>query len=82
MRSTKFLLRLVVVGMLLILTASPATAASSDAAAHVAPVFAGYWDEFVDHWLGMLQKQNGVVVFALCVGAVSLFIITRGKWKK
>ena len=30
----------------------------------------------------MFQKQNGVVMGVLGVGAVSLFIITRGKWKK
>jgi hypothetical protein len=45
-------------------------------------LFAGYWSEFVDHWSGMLKQQNGVVLFALGIGAVSLFIITRGKWKK
>ena len=44
------------------------------------PVFAGYWSEFIDHWFGMLKKQNGIVLFVLGLGAVSLFIITRGKW--
>ena len=46
------------------------------------PLFAGYWGEFLDHWGGMFQKQNGVVMGALVLGALCLFIITRGKWKK
>ena len=28
------------------------------------------------------SDQNGVILFALGVGAVSLLIITRGKWQK
>lgn len=48
-----------------------------------APLFAaGYWAGFVEHWTGVFQKQNGIVMAALLVGAVCLFIITRGKWKK
>ena len=43
---------------------------------------AGYWSGFLDHWRGVFQQQNGVVMGALLVGAVCLFIITRGKWKK
>lgn len=62
------------------LAASAAPAAAADAPP--APLLGGYWHEFVDHWLGQLKHQNGVVLFALGVGAVSLFIITRGKWKK
>jgi hypothetical protein len=47
------------------------------------PVFAlSYWDGFLEHWSEVFQKQNGVVLAALLVGAVCLFIITRGKWKK
>ena len=42
---------------------------------------AGYWDGFFEHWSGVMQKQNGVIMAALLVGAVCLFIITRGKWK-
>ncbi|MFM8272272.1 MAG: hypothetical protein ACKODX_08035 [Gemmata sp.] len=57
------------------LAAGPAGAADG-------PLFAGYWSEFVDHWTGVLRRQNGVVLFALGVGAVCLFIITRAKWKK
>jgi hypothetical protein len=62
----------------LAVTAAPA-AASPDGPS---PLFGSYIRGFIDHWTGMLQKQNGVVLFALGVGAVSLFIITRGKWRK
>jgi hypothetical protein len=62
--------------------AAPAGAADQPVGHCPTPVFGGYWSEFVDHWLGQLKHQNGVVLFALGVGAVSLFIITRGKWKK
>lgn len=61
------------------LTAAPAAAAPSPAAA---PLFAGYWHDFIEHWVGALKQQNGIIVAALGVGAVSLFIITRGKWLK
>ena len=49
---------------------------------HSTPLLAGYWNDFVEHWMGQLKKQNGVVLFALGVGAVGLLIITRGKWVK
>lgn len=65
----------------LALFASPLQAAVASSAP-VAPVFATYWDGFLDHWGGMLKKQNGIIMFALGVGALSLFIITRGKWNK
>ncbi|MDB5307625.1 MAG: hypothetical protein JWO38_1827 [Gemmataceae bacterium] len=72
----------------LVLSTGPAAAAGPSLpsgpppAATVAPVFAGYWHEFIDHWVGALKKQNGVIMVALGIGAVSLFIITRGKWRK
>jgi hypothetical protein len=49
-----------------------------------AAVFAreSYWSGFVDFWTSRIKQQNGIVMVALGVGAVSLFIITRGKWKK
>jgi hypothetical protein len=56
--------------------------ASPAAASDGAPLFGGYWSQFVNHWTGYFGKQNGVIMFALGLGAVSLFIITRGKWKK
>jgi hypothetical protein len=61
---------------LLLALASPAVAADC------APLIASYWPEFLDHWASMFQKQNGIVMLAIAVGAVCLFIITRGKWKK
>ena len=70
----RFLLPLIVV----VLLATVVQAADDSA------LFArsNYWRGFVDFWTNSLRKQNGVVLFALGVGAVSLFIITRGKWKK
>ena len=59
-----------------VLTPSPAAASAGGA------VFGGYWQGFIDHWFGYFAKQQGVVLIALGVGVVSLFIITRGKWKK
>jgi len=57
----------------------PAAAASDPSHA----VFGGYWHSFVEFWQGFLQKQNGVVMAVLGLGAVALFIITRsGKWQK
>lgn len=60
-----------------LLAAAPAPAADGPP-----PLVASYWEGFIDHWSGVFQKQNGVVMGALVVGAVCLFIITRGKWKK
>jgi len=61
-----------------LLLAGPAAAGESGS-----PVFAAsYWDGFIEHWSAVFQKQNGVVLAALLVGAVCLFIITRGKWRK
>jgi hypothetical protein len=59
-------------------TAAPAQAASPGGPA----LLADYWAGFIEHWSGVFQKQNGIVMSALLVGAVCLFIITRGKWKK
>ncbi|QJW93955.1 hypothetical protein [Frigoriglobus tundricola] len=65
----------------LFVAAAPARAAGAEAGAR-APLFAGYWANFLEHWTGVFQKQNGVVMGALFLGAVCLFIITRGKWRK
>lgn len=48
-----------------------------------APAFAnGYWTGFKRFWSSFLADVDGVVLTALVVGAISLFIITRGKWGK
>ncbi len=64
---------------------SPALASSqlpAAAAASAHPIYASYWDGFVEHWSGKMKKQNGIIGLVLVVGAASLFIITRGKWNK
>ena len=69
--------RALLVALALALTAAPAAAAVAPG-----PVFGGFWSQFLDHWGDFFRKQNGIVLAALGVGAVSLFIITRGKWIK
>ena len=73
---SKFVLLALLVALAVLVTPSPAAASTGGA------VFADYWSDFLDHWLGYFSKQQGVVLIALGVGVVSLFIITRGKWKK
>jgi hypothetical protein len=65
----------------LLLCPSPASAADASPTLF-AGTFGGYWQGFIEFWAGLLKKQNGIVMVALLVGAVSLFIITRGKWRK
>lgn len=72
-RFAKFALAL----WLLLAVAGPVSAAEAPGAA-----FGSYWHEFLDHWKKFFQEQNGVVMGVLGLGAVALFIITRGKWKK
>ena len=84
---TVFSRPLAIAAIAVALTVGPAVAAppspsAIQPAARVNPVFGGYWSQFIEHWSGMLKKQNGVIAAALGVGAVSLFIITRGKWQK
>ena len=76
LRSTLALFLAAVVAVAI--SAAPAAASSPSSA----PLIAGYWHDFLDHWTAVFQKQNGVVMGALAFGAVCLFIITRGKWKK
>jgi hypothetical protein len=64
------------VALVLLLLAAPAAAGTGGA------LFGSYWQSFLEFWQGMFQKQNGVVMAVLGVGAVALFIITRGKWQK
>lgn len=59
-------------------TTGPTTATASTAA----PLLGSYWEGFIDHWSGVFKKQNGIVMGTLLVGALCLFIITRGKWRK
>lgn len=54
---------------LLLLVPSPALAGGSS-----------YWAGFKRYWGNFFGEVSGVVLVALIVGAVSLFIITRGKW--
>ena len=70
---------LALAALAVLFTATPVLAAGAPGSA---PLVAGYWSEFIDHWSEVFGKQNGIVMVALVVGAVCLFIITRGKWKK
>jgi hypothetical protein len=67
---------------LLVALALAASAGPAAAAPAATPLFGGYVSQFLDHWADFFKKQNGIVMAALGVGAVSLFIITRGKWVK
>jgi|GEM_PF-2943279 hypothetical protein len=50
-----------------------------DASVAVSPVLVGgYWNDFVDFWTNSIRRQNSIVLLVLGVGAVALFIITRG----
>jgi hypothetical protein len=62
---------------LVALLATPAAAATGDRA-----VFGSYWSSFVEYWERAIMRQNGIVMLVLGLGAVALFIITRGKWRK
>ena len=44
--------------------------------------FGRYWEGFKEYWISFIRRQDGVMLVALVVGAVSIFILTRGKWKK
>ncbi|VTS08154.1 hypothetical protein [Tuwongella immobilis] len=41
-----------------------------------------YWEGFKEYWWGFVRRQDGAVLLVLCVGAASIFLVTRGKWKK
>lgn len=59
--------------LLLVLLAGPAQAAPAN------PPFASYWSGFLDFWADWFKNRNAVLFTALIVGALSIFIITRGK---
>lgn len=64
--------------LVVLVLAGPAAAADQSGA-----LFGKYWEQFLEYWQSSLQKQNGVVLAVLGVGAVALLIITRsGKWQK
>jgi hypothetical protein len=66
--------------LVVLVLAGPAAAADQ---AGSGALFGKYWGQFVEYWQGALQKQNGVVLVVLGLGAVALLIITRsGKWNK
>ncbi len=51
------------------------------------PLFASnalqrYWYGFTSYWTGAIRNQGAITLIALGTGAVSMFIITRAKWKK
>jgi hypothetical protein len=41
-----------------------------------------YWYGFKKFWGEVFGSVGGVVLIALVVGVISIFIITRGKWRK
>jgi hypothetical protein len=41
-----------------------------------------YWYGFKKFWGEIFGSVGGVVLIALVVGVISIFIITRGKWRK
>ena len=62
--------------------ATPSSPTTATIASPTTPLLASYWEGFVEHWTGVFKKQNGIVMGILLFGALCLFIITRGKWKK
>ena len=65
---------------LLLLTAGQAVAASP--AVFAATSGPSFWSRFKQHWASTLAAQNGVTLIVVLCGILSLFIITRGKWKR
>lgn len=71
-----FICRFAAVLFVLSVTAAPALAAGRPSAA------GRYWRNFKEYWSTAFESQNAIVMVTLAVGAVAMFIITRGKWKK
>lgn len=61
--------------VLVLLTSTPAWAASPGSSVP----FASFWGGFVDFWAKWFHNRNSVLFTVLVVGAVAIFIITRGK---
>lgn len=62
--------------LLLALLTSPVAAATP---AVEPPFGAGYVTRFLDFWSNWFKNRNAVLFSVLIVGAVAIFIITRGK---
>jgi len=65
--------------------ALPEASAATTTSASPTALFAAetdYWSGFEEFWTGGLKRTSGVVLTVLGVGVVSMFIITRSKWKK
>jgi len=43
------------------------------------PFAVGYWTGFVQFWSDWIKNRNAVLFTVLVVGAIAIFIITRGK---
>jgi hypothetical protein len=41
-----------------------------------------YWQNFLNYWTHVLVTENGIVSIVLLLGAVGIFIITRGRWRR
>ncbi len=42
----------------------------------------GFWQGFRTYWMQQVGSVNGIVLVVVILGAVGIFIITRGKWLK
>ena len=42
----------------------------------------GFWEGFRNYWTRLFGSASGAVLVAVSLGALGLFIITRGKWIK
>jgi len=70
-------LRWLSVFSLLLLSTTPCLAATGKPSA-----VGRYWRDFKEFWGSAFENQNAIVMFTLAFGALAMFIITRGKWKK
>ena len=70
------MLRLLAALLLLLATAPVAVAAPP---ALDPPFGAGYWSGFVSFWGDWFKNRNAVLFSVLVIGAIAIFIITRGK---
>jgi hypothetical protein len=69
----------VAAGLLLAL-AGPAAAADPSGALFARRT--AYFSKFAEYWSGLFKQSNGITLIVIGVGIISLFIITRGKWRK